>query len=104
ILLDEGKFQLDDPASKYLPEFKSLRVYKGDGEEPIEPAREVTIRDLMRHTSGLSYGMPTGLPVDKLYNERKVSDPGETLAEMVAKLGKIPLQYEPGTKFNYSVS
>lgn len=104
ILYDEGKFQLDDPVSKYLPELKGVRVYKGDGEEPVEPKREITIRDLMRHTSGFTYGMPTGQAVDKLYNEKHVSDPGESLAEMVAKLGKLPLQYEPGTKFNYSVS
>jgi CubicO group peptidase (beta-lactamase class C family) len=104
VLYDEGKFKLDDPVSRYLPEFKGLRVYAGTGGGTVEARREVTVRDLMRHTSGLTYGMPDGSPVDQLYIANKVEDPGDSLADMVGKLGKLPLLYQPGTRFHYSVS
>ena len=104
ILHEEGKIKLDDPVSQYLPEFKGLRVHAGTGDESVEAKREMTIRDLMRHTSGLTYGMPNGSPVEKLYIANKVENPGNNLADMVAKLGKLPLQYQPGTRFHYSIS
>jgi CubicO group peptidase (beta-lactamase class C family) len=104
VLFEEGKFKLDDPVSKYLPEFKGLRVYAGNGDQSLEAKREMTIRDLMRHTSGLAYGMPNGSPVDKLYIANKIADPGDTLADLVRKLGKLPLQYQLGTRFHYSYS
>src|SRR5262249_59743901 len=60
---------------------------------------------LMRHTSGLTYGVFGNTPVDKLYQQRKVlGDPNDGLQDLVAKLGKIPLLYQPGTQFHYSVS
>jgi CubicO group peptidase (beta-lactamase class C family) len=105
MLYEEGKLDLDAPVSKYLPELKGLRVDAGKGEETVEANREMTVRDLMRHTSGLTYGLFGATPVDKLYQQRKVlGDPNDTLADLVAKLGKIPLLYQPGTRFNYSVS
>jgi CubicO group peptidase (beta-lactamase class C family) len=105
MLYEEGKLDLDAPVSKYLPELKGLRVYAGKGDETVEANREMTVRDLMRHTSGLTYGALGSTPVDKLYQQRKVlGDPNDTLADLVAKLGKIPLLYQPGTRFNYSVS
>jgi CubicO group peptidase (beta-lactamase class C family) len=104
ILWEEGRFQLDDPVSKYLPEFKNLRVYAGKGKEPEALKREVTIRDLMRHTSGLTYGVFTNTGVDAMYRDKKVLDPSSTLADMVAKLSTIPLLYQPGTHFHYGVS
>ena len=55
-------------------------------------------------TSGLTYGMPNGSPVDKLYIANKIENPGDSLADMVGKLGKPALQYQPGTRFHYSVS
>jgi CubicO group peptidase (beta-lactamase class C family) len=64
----------------------------------------MTIRDLMRHTSGLTYGMPNGTAVDKLYIAKGIDGPEHTLAEMVTLLGKLPLQDQPGTRFNYSIS
>lgn len=100
LLLDEGRIRLDDPVSKYLPELEHLRVYAGPG-RTVEARREMTIRDLMRHTSGLSYGYE-GTPVDKLYSDNKIMD--GTLADMVRKLGKLPLQDQPGTRFRYSFS
>jgi CubicO group peptidase (beta-lactamase class C family) len=105
LLHEEGKFQLDDPVCNYLPQFKGLRVLSGHGDETVEARREVTIRDLMRHTSGLTYGgMLPNTPLDRLYRERKIEDAGNTLADMVEKLAKVPLLYQPGTRFNYSVS
>jgi CubicO group peptidase (beta-lactamase class C family) len=104
VLYEEARFRLDDPVSRYLPEFKGLGVYAGEGNRTVEAGREMTIRDLMRHTSGLTYGMPNGSPVDKLYIANKIEDPGDSLAVMVDKLGKLPLQYQPGTRFHYSVS
>ena len=105
MLWEEGRFQLDDPISKYLPEFKTVRVHAGNGTETVEAKREITIRDLMRHTSGLTYGFFGNSPVDKIYLENKVlRDPNDGLAELVRKLSKLPLVYQPGTHFNYSVS
>jgi CubicO group peptidase (beta-lactamase class C family) len=104
MLFEEGKFKLDDAVSKYLPEFKGLRVYAGNGDQTLKAKQEMTVRDLMRHTSGLTYGMPNGSPVDKLYIANKIEDSNDTLADMVSKLGKLPLQYQPGARFHYSVS
>ena len=104
MLVEAGKCKLDDPVSTYLPEFKGLSVYAGKGDKTSVAKNEMTIRDLMRHTSGLTYGMPNGTPVDKLYIENKIEDPGDDLAALVRKLGKLPLQYQPGTRFNYSIS
>jgi CubicO group peptidase (beta-lactamase class C family) len=103
-LYDEGKFKLDDPVSKYLPEFKNVRVHAGKNEETVAVKREMTIRDLMRHTSGLTYGMPNGTAVDKLYFAKGIDGPEHSLAEMVTLLGGLPLQDQPGTRFNYSIS
>jgi CubicO group peptidase (beta-lactamase class C family) len=104
LLYEEGKFKLDDPVSTYLPELKGLRVHTGKGDETVEAKREMTIRDLMRHTSGLTYGMPNGTAVDKMYMTKGIDGPGLSLAEMVTTLGKLPLQDQPGTRFHYSIS
>jgi CubicO group peptidase (beta-lactamase class C family) len=104
LLWEEGRFQLDDPVAKYLPELKGLRVHAGKGDETVAAHREMTIRDLMRHTSGLTYGVFSNTPVDQLYKEMQILDPDSSLAEMVEKLGKLPLLHQPGTRFHYSVS
>jgi len=104
LLYEEGRFGLDEPVSKYLPEFKGLRVYAGENHEAVEAKREMTIRDLMRHTSGLTYGMPNGTGVDKMYIAKGIDGPDLSLADMVAALGELPLQDQPGTRFNYSIS
>jgi CubicO group peptidase (beta-lactamase class C family) len=106
ILVDEGKIGLDDPVSKYLPEFKNLRVLAGKdkGDETVEAKREPTIRDLMRHTAGLTYGFFGKSAIDQLYKKMGIlSTPGDTLQDMVVKLGKLPLRFQPGTHWNYSV-
>ena len=104
LLYEEGKFKLDDPVSTYLPELKGLRVHTGKGDETVEAKHEMTIRDLMRHTSGLAYGMPNGTAVDKMYIAKGIDGPDLSLAEMVTTLGKLPLQDQPGTRFHYSIS
>jgi CubicO group peptidase (beta-lactamase class C family) len=104
MLVEEKKLALDDPLSKYLPELKDLRVYAGPEGEAVPAKREVTIRDLMRHTSGFTYGFFSDTPVDKLYREKGVATRGGTLQEFVTKLATLPLLYQPGTKFHYSVS
>jgi CubicO group peptidase (beta-lactamase class C family) len=102
ILYDEGKFGLDDPVSKYLPEFKGLKVYGKSGN--VAPKREMTVRDLMRHTSGLTYGFFGNHPVDLQYRKAGVSNMNADLVALTGKLGKQPLMYEPGTDWIYSLS
>jgi CubicO group peptidase (beta-lactamase class C family) len=106
ILVEEGKIALDDPVAKYLPELKSLRVYAGKGntDETLEVGHEPTVRDLMRHSAGLTYGAFGDSPVDRKYREKNVLSRESTLKEMMEKLGKIPLMYQPGTRWHYSVA
>lgn len=111
MLAEEGKLQIAYPASRYLPEFKELKVgverpdAAGKPELVLEPARrEMTVQDLMRHTSGLTYGFTGRSPVKQAYNDAKMMDEGQTNAEMVTKLSKLPLQYQPGTTWEYSMS
>jgi CubicO group peptidase (beta-lactamase class C family) len=104
ILYEKGCFQLNDPVSKYIPEFKDLKVYskKGDQTNGILK-REMTIQDLLRHTSGLTYGAGN-TPVDSMYKSANVLDDNGTLKDMIHKLAQIPLLYQPGEQWNYSVS
>jgi CubicO group peptidase (beta-lactamase class C family) len=101
MLLEAGKIKLDDPVGKYLPDLKGLRVYAGK-DRTVSARREVTLRDLMRHTSGFTYGLPNGSAVDRLYIQHRVGE--GTLADLVHTLGTLPLQDQPGSRFNYSVS
>jgi CubicO group peptidase (beta-lactamase class C family) len=104
MLFEENKLGLDDPVSKYIPEMKNLRVYVGPKDETVPALREITIRDLMRHTAGFTYGAFSDTPVDHMYRQQKVLDRNMPLQEFVAKLAKIPLVYQPGTRFHYSVA
>ena len=112
MLVEEGKILLQDPVSVYLPEFKNLQVGvekvnadTGKPELSLEPARrEMTIQDLLRHTSGLTYGIFSKSMVDQAYLAAKVLDRSQTLAEFVSKISKLPLAYQPGTTWNYSMS
>ncbi|MHC4544243.1 MAG: serine hydrolase domain-containing protein [Planctomycetota bacterium] len=103
MLYEEGKLNLDDPVSKYIPEFKGLKVYAESGKH-AEQEREMSIRDLLRHSSGLTYGFFGNTPVDKMYRARSVFDWESSLQDMINKLSKIPLLYQPSTKWHYSVS
>jgi CubicO group peptidase (beta-lactamase class C family) len=107
MLVEQGKIGLDDPVSQYIPELANPQVYvSGDGEDAkFEPAqREVTVRDLLRHTSGYTYGFFGNSYVDKQYRKAMILLPNVDLAATVAKIGKQPLLNQPGTVFNYSVS
>jgi len=107
MLYEEGKFKLDDLVSKYIPDFKGLTVVADPTSSEITQVaqkREMTIRDLLRHTSGLTYGVFGDTAVDKLYRKARTIGEDGTLKGMVKRLGGIPLLYQPGTKWHYSVS
>lgn len=103
MLYEEGKLELDAPVSKYIPEFKGLKVYAKSGKH-TDQVRPMTVRDLLRHTSGLTYGFFGNTPVDKIYRAAGVLDRDSSLQDMAGKLGRIPLLNQPGTKWHYSVS
>lgn len=107
MLYEQGHFQLDDPVSKYIPEFKDMKVFVKKTEAGIEVAdakRQITIRNLLTHTSGLAYGLDKGTEVDVMYQEEKMLKWDETLQEKVARLVKLPLAEEPGSRWRYSIS
>jgi CubicO group peptidase (beta-lactamase class C family) len=110
MLYEEGRFQLDDPISRFLPGFKNPRVYAGGSRGKIDtvPAeREITFRDLLSHTSGLTYGFMESNPVDALYRAKDGVDfqGGDSgLRAIVDKLATFPLIAQPGKAWNYSVS
>lgn len=112
MLFEQGHFLLDDPVSKFLPEFKDLEfgievVAETTGElilKTVPAIREVSIRDLLRHTSGLTYGFWGESLVDKMYLDQKVLTEDETIQDTVTKLGSIPLKHQPGTVWEYGVS
>jgi len=106
ILYEEGKWHPLDPISKYIPEFAHLKVFKGVDqggnmilEDPVHPP---TMRELMTHTAGFTYGFFGNSMVDKMYNEQKVLG-SKSLQEMIDKLAKIPLLYQPRSRWVYSV-
>ncbi len=105
MLFERGLVRLTDPVSKFIPAFKDLKVWAGEG-ELAELEREVTVQDLLRHTSGLSYGgyEETKIPVDKLYDQADLYDTTMTLEEMVRRITDLPLACQPGQKWIYSVS
>jgi CubicO group peptidase (beta-lactamase class C family) len=106
MLYEEGKFQLTDPIARYLPELADLKLYSGeaaDGSMTLtEPKRQPTIQDVFRHTAGFLYGPAGERGIDKAYGEASVLS--GTLADLTRKLGTLPLAYEPGTQWIYSVS
>jgi CubicO group peptidase (beta-lactamase class C family) len=108
LLFEEGRFQLDDPIEKYIPQLANRRVLRPGAAllDDTEPAKgSITIRQLMSHSAGLSYGIfDPGTPIFKAYNERKVLNPATTLADMIDVLADLPLVYQPGTSFEYSVA
>lgn len=113
MLYEEGKFLLDDPVSKYIPEFKGLKVLKSfnaaDSSYTTEPAkREVTIRDLLTHTSGISYPVIGTKESDAIYGKADVPTGFEarhiTLAEGMRRLSKLPLMHQPGEAWTYGLN
>jgi len=112
MLWEEGKFQLDDPISKYIPEFKNPQVLKSfkyeDSTYTTEPAKtEITIRQLLTHTSGIGYGMiDNNEQIRMIYGKAGITDAfttkNFTIADNEKKLAKLPLHHNPGEKFTYS--
>jgi CubicO group peptidase (beta-lactamase class C family) len=109
MLVEEGRVALDEPVHKYIPEWKNLGVFQA-GTAPAflaRPlARPMLIVDLMRHTSGLTYGFQQRSNVDAAYREKQIGavEKAGTLDTMIADLAKIPLEFSPGEAWNYSVS
>ena len=107
ILYEQGKWNPQDPISKYIPELAHLKVFKGvdaNGKMILaDPVHPPTMHELMTHTAGFTYGLFGDGPVDKAYQSAGVMS-SKNLQEMIDKLASIPLLYQPGTKWVYSVS
>lgn len=107
ILYEQGKWSPGDPISKYIPEFANLKVFKeldAAGKPVLEaPAHPPTMGELMSHTAGFTYGIFGATPVDKMYREANIFQ-SRDLHDMVGRLAKIPLLYQPGTRWVYSIS
>src|SRR6476469_8061202 len=109
MLLEEGRVALDEPVHKYIPQWKNMGVFQA-GTYPAfltrPPTRPMQIVDLLRHTSGLTYGFQQRSTVDAAYRDRGIGEVelSGTLDSMVADLAKIPLDFSPGEAWNYSVS
>ena len=110
MLAEEGRIRLVNPVSNYLPELKDLMV----GVESVEggkqvlrleaPRREISVQDLLRHTSGITYGQFGDSLVKVAYRAANMMDPAQTNAQFITKLGKLPLQYQPGEVWDYGMS
>lgn len=102
ILYEKGLWKLDDPVTKFIPEFAHLKVLKADG--TLEDAlRSPNMRELMTHTAGFGYGLRNGNPVDDAFRDKKVLA-SNGLKEMIDKIATIPLLFQPGTKWSYSAA
>jgi len=111
ILMEEGRIQLIDPVSRYIPEFKDLEVgvehtdERGERTLELVPAvRDFTIQDLMRHTAGFTYGIFGDSLVQRANRSANILDDQQTNAEMAGKLATLPLAFQPGTTFEYGMS
>ncbi|MBR0872047.1 beta-lactamase family protein [Bradyrhizobium tropiciagri] len=109
MLVEEGKVAIDEPVARYIPEWKNLGVFVA-GNAPAfltrPPGRPMLIVDLLRHTSGLTYGFQQRSNVDAAYREKKIGEVEKagTLDTMIEDLAKIPLEFSPGDAWNYSVA
>jgi CubicO group peptidase (beta-lactamase class C family) len=108
MLVEEGRMQINDPVAKYLPEIGQMKVgveISEDGKLHLtDPAREMTVQDLLRHTSGLIYGTRGKSLVNAAYIEAKIGSRDVSNEEFVAKLSKMPLRFSPGERWEYGVS
>jgi CubicO group peptidase (beta-lactamase class C family) len=106
MLLEEGRLLITDPVSKYVPAFANAGVGVANGDEldlaPLK--RPITVQDLMRHTSGLTYGFTGASPVQKLVKVANVADSDRTSAENVEAMAALPLMHQPGEVWEYSLS
>jgi CubicO group peptidase (beta-lactamase class C family) len=106
MLVEEGRLLITDPLSKYIPAFANMKVgvVNGDKLDHAPLKRPITIQDLMRHTSGLTYGFTGVSPVQKLTKAANVVDTNRTLAENVEAMAALPLMHQPGEVWEYGVS
>ena len=102
MLVEEGRLSLKDPVSAFIPAWTGLGVHAGDA-PPTAPHRPVQVVDLLRHTAGLSYHIQQGTATDALYRQRKLGF-GTTLADFVAGIAELPLEYSPGEAWLYSAA
>jgi CubicO group peptidase (beta-lactamase class C family) len=107
MLYEEGRFQLNDPVSKFIPKFADVKVFASATEEGIELdelEREITIWHLLTHTAGLTYDFFEDSPVDAMYLEADLHQPDRTAEEVVHKIVQLPLVHQPGTAWRYSMA
>jgi len=110
MLFEQGVFLLENPVSRFLPEFADVQVWDGGTAEAPQTrpaARPITVHDLLTHMSGLTYGFHFQHPLDEMYRARNLGnfvEPDFDLAEGVARLASLPLLFDPGTRWNYSMS
>jgi CubicO group peptidase (beta-lactamase class C family) len=107
MLFEEGKWQLNDPVAKYIPEFSNLKVYGTDAKGNVvlkDQIHPVTMRELLSHTGGFTYGYFSNTPVDKLQREADLLNVNNTLDEMIKRVAKLPLNAQPGSEWHYSIS
>jgi CubicO group peptidase (beta-lactamase class C family) len=108
MLYEEGRFSLSDPIANYIPAFEGVQVFAGmddDGQMILEDAvRPPNMHDLLQHTAGLSYGIFSDTPVDKLYRDTGVLESEGSLGTFIEKLASMPLLYQPGTRYHYSLA
>ena len=103
MLYEEGHFQLTTPVSEFVPAFRDMKVYTKDGKDIVDAENEVTIKHLLTHTTGLIYDSNTDYhPIDQRYEEADLY--GGDLANMIEKLGSIPLIHQPGSAWKYGMS
>jgi CubicO group peptidase (beta-lactamase class C family) len=107
ILFEDGKWQLNDPVAKYIPEFAKLKVYSTDPNGNVvmkDQNHAVTMRELMSHSGGFTYGFFSQTAVDKMQLEADLLNPNNTLDEFIKRVAKLPLNSQPGTEWHYSIS
>lgn len=109
LLYEDGRFQLDDPIARFLPCFADMRVFTGGSRtkpETVPAVRDICFRDLLTHTSGLTYGFMEATPVDAMSRDAGVDFQTSelSLAEVVEKAARLPLLAQPGTAWNYSIA
>lgn len=110
MLIEEGRMKLSDPIAQWLPELRDVKVElrrEGQPAELVAPVRPITVQDLLRHTSGLVYGDSAPSPrIRELYAEHAIEARGVSVTgdEMLRRLGGIPLAWQPGSTFHYSIS
>ncbi len=103
LLFEEGRVRLIDPVATYIPAFADTKVLAEDG-ALVDPIRPVVVRDLLTHTSGLTYDFMPGSPVAEQYRDaRLINDAGRSLEGMIDELAQLPLAFQPGTRWHYSL-